>query len=66
MPNIPAEYRRWLYLLTMAAIPILVAYDVISDDVAPLWANLVAAFLGVSTAAFAVKNITPDKESDDG
>lgn len=64
MPTIPAAYRRWLYLLTMAAIPLLVAYDVVSEDTAPLWANLAAAFLGVSTAALATANITKDPDDE--
>jgi len=66
MPHIPAAYRRWLYLLTIAALPLLVAYDVIAEDVAPLWANLAGAFLGVSAAALAASNVTPDRKDDDG
>lgn len=66
MPHIPAAYRRWLYLLTLAALPILVAYDVVNDEVAPLWANLAGAFLGVSAAGLAAANLTPDKENTDG
>lgn len=66
MPNLPAVWRRYLYLLTAAAIPILVAYDVVSEETAPLWANLAAALLGTSSAALAVANLTPDKEDPDG
>ena len=64
MPNIPAEWRKWLYMVTAAALPILVAYDVVSETTAPLWASLAAALLGTSSAALAVANLTPDQKGD--
>jgi hypothetical protein len=64
MPHIPAAYRRWLYLCTATALPILIAYDVVSESVAPLWANLAGALLGVSSAALAAANVTKDHDDD--
>lgn len=57
MPSIPPEWRRYLYLVTAAVLPILVAYDVVSEETAPLWANLAAAVLGTSAAALAAANV---------
>jgi hypothetical protein len=58
MTRIPPDIRRWLYLVTMAVIPLLVAYDVLTDTVAPLWASLAAAVLGVTSGAVAAANVT--------
>lgn len=34
---IPAQIRTWLYGMITAAIPLLSAYGIISEQVAPLW-----------------------------
>lgn len=47
---IPARLRAYLYPVLLAALPLLVAFGVITEDAAPLWAALVAALLGVGTA----------------
>lgn len=47
---IPAPIRSWLYGIMTAAIPLLTAYGVISEQDAPLWAALVGAVLATSTA----------------
>lgn len=52
--------RMWLYGITVAVVPILVAYDVISETSAPLWISLAAAVLAVAAPAVALKNITPE------
>ena len=64
MLDIPPAYRRWLYLCTLAALPLLVAYDVVAEDTAPLWANLAGTLLGVSSAALAAANV-PKGGNDD-
>lgn len=48
---LPQNIRRRLYLITSAALPLLVAYGIISDTVAPLWAGLAFAALVAPLAA---------------
>lgn len=43
--------RAYLYRVTTAAIPLLTAYGVVSEEVAPLWVALGAAVLATGTAA---------------
>lgn len=59
MPNIPREWRIFLYAITAAIIPLLVAYRVITAESAPLWLNLAAALLGTVAPLVAVRNIPP-------
>ncbi|WP_229770138.1 phage holin [Mobiluncus porci] len=42
--------RSWIYGIVTAIIPILSAYGVISEQEAPLWVALAAAFLATGTA----------------
>lgn len=65
MDRIPADVRRWIYGVTMAVIPLLVIYDVISNEVAPFWASLAAAVLGVTSGAVALGNVPPKDKGDD-
>ncbi|WP_298634997.1 hypothetical protein [uncultured Mobiluncus sp.] len=58
---IPARIRTWLYGIITAAIPLLSAYGVISEQMAPLWVALGAALLGSSTA-FAYRPTRTPKE----
>ena len=44
------EGRKTLYLVSLSAIPLLVAYGVITEDVAPLWVALVGSILAPSMA----------------
>jgi hypothetical protein len=44
------EGRKYIYLVSVAAIPLLVFYGVISEDAAPLWVALVAAVVAPMTA----------------
>jgi hypothetical protein len=52
--------RAWIYRVFVAAIPLLIAYGVISGQTAPLWVTLGATVLGFGMAA---KNtsINPDE-----
>lgn len=65
MPMIPPRWRRYLYLVTASVLPILVAYDVVNETTAPLWANLAAAVLGTTSSVLAVANITPDQPTEE-
>ena len=47
---IPPPVRSWLYGITTALIPLLSAYGVISDQIAPLWIALAGAILATGTA----------------
>lgn len=57
MPAIPAHWRRWLYAVGIAAVPVLVAFGWLDDNIAPAVIGLVyAVFMG----GLAVSNVTPD------
>jgi hypothetical protein len=45
MPNIPAHWRKWLYGVSVATIPILVIVGWVSD-------SLAAALVGLANAVF--------------
>jgi peptidoglycan/LPS O-acetylase OafA/YrhL len=47
-----AERRRWLYIIAGAVIALMLGYNVITENVAPLWLALIAAVL------WALGNIT--------
>lgn len=57
MPAIPAEWRKWLYAVGMAAVPLLVAFGWLEDSVAPAVVGLIYAVL---MGGLAVSNVTPD------
>jgi hypothetical protein len=52
-----AGNRKLLYRISLALIPLLVFYGVISQDAAPLWIALVGS---VFAPMLALANITPD------
>ena len=55
------EGRKWLYGISLAGVPLLVAYGVISKDVAPLW----IAFLGaLISPALALTHLSPPEGRD--
>jgi len=62
MFHIPAETRKWVYRVTLALIPIAVAYGWLQDEMAPLWVALLAAIL---SPGLALMNITPDYTAED-
>jgi len=51
------EGRKYIYIVSLAAIPLLVFYGVISEDAAPLW----IAFAGAVIApVMALSHLTPE------
>jgi hypothetical protein len=44
------EVRKWLYGVSLAAIPLLVAYGIIEKDDAPLWIALAGSILAPTLA----------------
>lgn len=55
-----AERRRWLYQVAVAAVPLLIAIGFLTEDIAQLVLNTIAAVLGVGAGGMALSNITPD------
>lgn len=56
--RITPEVRSWIYNVSMAVIPLLIALDVLSDDVAGHIALIVAALLGMGSNIVARANVT--------
>lgn len=52
--------RAYLYQLSLVVVPLLIAYDALDPNKAPLWLALVAAVLGVAAPAAALANLSPD------
>ena len=55
------EGRKYIYLVSLAVIPLLVFYGVISEDAAPLWVALVAAVVAPMTA---LTHLTPKEDAE--
>lgn len=55
-----AERRAWLYKVAVAAVPLFVAIGTVTDDLAQLILNVLAALLGVGAGGMALTNLTPD------
>lgn len=53
------QVRKYLYGVTIALVAVLVAYDVISGEAAPLWLGLAAAVLGIVAPATALGHLNP-------
>lgn len=64
----PAEKRQWVYRSGLAAIALLLGYQIISPEHAPLWADLLANILGFTgaTAAAATADRTLKHQRADG
>lgn len=60
-----AKGRAWLYGVALATIALLVGYQVLGAEQAPLWVALVTALLAVAPVT-ALRNLTPDPDEDDG
>ena len=56
------EGRKYIYLISLAVIPLLVFYGVISEEAAPLWIALVAAVVAPMTA---LTHLSPVEEVDE-
>ena len=58
------EVRKWIYGISLAAVPLLVLYGVIDEAAAPLWVALIGA---VVAPTLALTHLTPkDEEPSDG
>lgn len=55
-----AERRRWVYQVAVAAVPLLIAIGFLTEDIATLVLNVLAAVLGVGAGTMALTNVTPD------
>jgi hypothetical protein len=56
-----ANQRSALYAVAAALMPILVAYGLLSDAVAPLFLALFGAVLAAIPPVVAFRNVTPDE-----
>lgn len=54
--------RVYLYSIAAVIVPLLIAYDALSADLAPLWLALAAAVLGIAAPATALANLTPEDD----
>ena len=52
--------RAWLYKLAVALVPLFVALGIVTQDIAQLILNVIAAMLAVSAGSMALSNMTPD------
>jgi hypothetical protein len=55
-----SERRAWLYKVAVALVPLLVAVGTVTQDVAQLILNVIAAILAVGASGMALSNLTPD------
>ncbi len=55
-----AARRGWLYKVAVSAVPLLIAIGIVTDDIAQLVLNVLAAVLGVGAGGMALTNLTPD------
>jgi hypothetical protein len=56
------DHRKWLYGISLAAIPLLVAFGVVSEESAPLWVALVGSVLAPTLA---LTHLTPEVDEDE-
>lgn len=59
MPHIPMNVRRYIYGVSLALIPLLVALGIVEESIAPLVVALVGA---VVAPGLALANMSPDDE----
>ena len=52
--------RAWLYKVAVALVPLLVAVGTVTQDIAQLILNVIAALLAVSAGGMALGNMKPD------
>ena len=57
MPNLPRVWRKWIYSVTLAAVPLAVAFGVLDDRRGALVVGLVGAIV---SPALALRNL-PEK-----
>jgi uncharacterized membrane protein len=54
------QRRSWIYSIMVALVPLLVAVGTLTDELAQLVLNVVAAVLAVGGGSMALANLTPD------
>jgi len=52
--------RAWLYKVVVALVPLLVAVGTVTQEIAQLILNVVAAMLAVGAGGMALSHMTPD------
>lgn len=52
--------RAWLYSVASSAVPLLVAVGFVTEGIAQLILNVIAAALAVGSGTMAISNLTPD------
>ena len=58
---IPEKTRAWIYRLSVAAVPLLTGYGLVSETKAGLWLGLIGAALGLGTSVLASANTSTRK-----
>lgn len=58
--------RAWIYRISVALVPILVAYGLIAEDQASLWIGLAGAVLATGDLALAAAHTSTRPGVDDG
>ena len=56
-----AQTRRWIYGIAVVAIPLLVTYGALDENVAPLWLAVIGAVL---VPGLALANVNPDEPAE--
>lgn len=57
------QARKWFYGVALAVVPLLTAYGLVSEELAPLWVSLVSAVL---VPGLALANTPGHEPSDSG
>lgn len=60
MPMMSEHRRAWLYRALLATMPLLTAYGVMAEDIAPLWIALLGQVLGFGMAATHTSTARPE------
>ena len=59
MLHIPMEVRKWIYGVSLAAVPLFVALGIVENEIAPLVIALIGA---VVAPGLALANLSPDDD----
>lgn len=52
--------RAYIYTLAGVIVPVMIAYNIIEPEQAPMWLAVVAAVLGLAAPVTALSHMTPD------
>jgi hypothetical protein len=55
------DVRKWLYGVSLTAVPLLVAYGVLEESAAPLWIALIGSVLAPTLA---LTHLTPEGDEE--